>query len=74
MTMARKRRPVLGRDYIICDDGRAQFTAEFLSQRGWCCEAECRFCPYPPEIRYASQRLEEEAQQNSAEVELTHKS
>jgi hypothetical protein len=57
--MPRKRRPVLGRDYIICEDGRAQFTREFLLNRGWCCEADCRFCPFPPEVRNASQQLEE---------------
>jgi hypothetical protein len=55
--MARKRRPVLGIDYIICDDGHAQFTREFLLKRGWCCEAECRFCPFPAEMRSESQRL-----------------
>ena len=22
------------------------FTAEFLAQRGWCCESGCRHCPY----------------------------
>jgi hypothetical protein len=32
--MPKKRRPVLGEDYIICEDGRAQFTAEFLARRG----------------------------------------
>ena len=55
--MRRKRRPVLGVDYVICGDGRAQFTREFLLKRGWCCEAECRFCPFPEEMRTESQRL-----------------
>ena len=44
--MPRKRKPVLGVDYVICEDGRAQFTREYLMQRGSCCEHDCRFCPY----------------------------
>jgi hypothetical protein len=44
--MPRRKRPVLGVDYIIDTNGRAQFTREYLAKRGWCCEADCRFCPY----------------------------
>jgi hypothetical protein len=69
--MPRKRRPVLGRDYIICEDGRAQFTGEFLATRGWCCEADCRFCPFPPEVRYASQRRSEEEDAELVQVGVT---
>jgi uncharacterized protein DUF5522 len=70
--MPKKRRPVLGEDYIICEDGRAQFTAEFLARRGWYCEAECRFCPYPPEVRYASKLAEEEPVADKALVAADH--
>ena len=44
--MPKRKRPVLGIDYIIDGDGRAQFTAEFLLKRGYCCEHECRYCPF----------------------------
>jgi hypothetical protein len=45
--MPRRKRPVLGVDYIMDGNGRAQFTEEYLKQRGTCCEHDCRFCPYP---------------------------
>jgi hypothetical protein len=45
--MPRRKKPVLGVDYIMDDNGRAQFTEEYLKKRGICCEQECRFCPYP---------------------------
>jgi hypothetical protein len=45
--MPRRKRPVLGVDYIIDTDGRAEFTAEFLLKRGFCCEHDCRYCPFP---------------------------
>jgi hypothetical protein len=46
--MARRRQPVLGRDYIVDDRGRAEFTSEFLLSRGYCCELGCRYCPFFP--------------------------
>jgi hypothetical protein len=72
--MRRKRRPVLGRDYIICENGHAEFTREFLAKRGWCCEHDCRFCPFPPEIRYASQRHAAEAELNQPNTLLVQNS
>ena len=44
--MPRRKRPVLGVDYIMDIDGRAQFTREYLVKRGDCCEHDCRYCPY----------------------------
>lgn len=32
-------------DYYL-ERGRMVFTAEFLKQRGSCCESGCRHCPY----------------------------
>jgi hypothetical protein len=47
--MPRRRRPVLGVDYVIDDRGRAEFTSTFLEARGYCCELGCRFCPFMDE-------------------------
>jgi len=44
--MPRKKKPVLGVDYVICEDGHAQFTRDYLIRKGTCCEHACRFCPY----------------------------
>ena len=44
--MPKRKRPVLGVDYIIDTDGKAEFTPEFLLKRGYCCEHDCRFCPF----------------------------
>lgn len=44
--MPRRKRPVLGVDYIIDPDGSAQFTRDFLLKRGDCCEHNCRYCPF----------------------------
>lgn len=46
--MPRRKQPVLGIDYIIDVDGRAEFTADFLLKRGYCCEHACRYCPFVP--------------------------
>lgn len=39
--------PVLieGVDYYL-EEGLMVFTAHFLKQRGYCCENDCRHCPY----------------------------
>ena len=37
-----------GRDYYL-EDGLYVFTAEFLLRRGYCCDSNCRHCPYPKE-------------------------
>ena len=34
-----------GRDYYL-EGGNTVFTADFLRQRGYCCESGCRHCPY----------------------------
>jgi len=34
-----------GVDYYI-EDGLVVFTADFLKRRGYCCENNCRHCPY----------------------------
>jgi len=44
--MPRRKRPVLGIDYIIDTDGRAQFTRQYLLKLGACCGNQCRYCPY----------------------------
>lgn len=44
--MPRRKRPVIGIDYIMDANGRAQFTREYLLRGGRCCEHECKFCPY----------------------------
>jgi hypothetical protein len=44
--MPRRKRPVLGIDYIMDEDGHAQFTREYLLKRGNCCERDCRYCPF----------------------------
>lgn len=43
----RRRKPVLGVDDVIAGDRHAQFTRDYLLQRGSCCEHNCRFCPFP---------------------------
>jgi hypothetical protein len=42
----RRKKPVLGVDYIMDYDGHAQFTREYLIKQGFCCNAGCRYCPY----------------------------
>ena len=34
-----------GKDYYI-ENGLFVFTAEYLLQRGYCCQSGCRHCPY----------------------------
>lgn len=33
--------------YLDPQSGLFVFTAAFLSARGYCCESDCRHCPYP---------------------------
>ena len=42
----RKRRLVLGQDYIIDESGRALYTREYLDSLGECCNAACDNCPW----------------------------
>jgi hypothetical protein len=37
-----------GRDYYF-ENGLMVLTADFLSQRGYCCQNSCRHCPYQNE-------------------------
>jgi hypothetical protein len=47
---ARPQSPlVAGRDYYL-ENGLLVFTAEFLRERGYCCESGCRHCPYSKEV------------------------
>ena len=40
-------RPLIaGKDYTVDALGRWVFTAEFLRERGYCCESGCQNCPY----------------------------
>ncbi len=32
--------------YIDPDTGYQVMTAQYLWQRGWCCNSDCRHCPY----------------------------
>lgn len=34
-----------GRDYVV-EEGLFVFTAEYLLERGHCCQSGCRHCPY----------------------------
>jgi hypothetical protein len=39
-----------GKDYYV-EHGLYVFTAGFLSRRGYCCNSNCRNCPYPKESK-----------------------
>jgi Family of unknown function (DUF5522) len=39
---------VEGEDYYL-EHGLFVFTAKFLLRRGYCCDNNCRHCPYPKE-------------------------
>jgi hypothetical protein len=39
---------VEGKDYYF-EDGLMVLTARFLLNRGFCCNNDCRHCPYPKE-------------------------
>jgi len=41
---------VEGRDYYL-EGNLMVFTAHYLLQRGFCCENDCRHCPYAKEAR-----------------------
>ncbi len=34
-----------GKDFYY-EDGKMVFTADYLFDRGYCCESGCRHCPY----------------------------
>ncbi len=35
-----------GRDFYYDPDGKMVLTADYLFNRGYCCESRCRHCPY----------------------------
>jgi hypothetical protein len=37
-----------GKDYYL-ENGLFVFTASYLLHRGYCCDNNCRHCPYPKE-------------------------
>lgn len=41
-----KQKFVEGVDFYF-DDGLMVLTAHFLKKRGYCCQNDCRHCPYP---------------------------
>jgi hypothetical protein len=45
--MPRRPRLIRGKDYIV-EDGRVEFTREYLLSLGMCCKNECKQCPYRP--------------------------
>jgi len=56
-----KSKLIAGQDYY--SEGAAiVFTASFLLRRGYCCESDCRHCPYgsAPELDPSSSRVKEE--------------
>jgi hypothetical protein len=36
-----------GEDYYINDEGLLVFTEAYHLKRGYCCENNCKHCPYP---------------------------
>ncbi len=38
------------------DTNRTVFTEFFLIERGYCCDSDCRHCPYKGEINYGEKR------------------
>jgi len=38
-----------GVDYYFNDEGYMVFTKAYHLKRGYCCENDCRHCPYPKE-------------------------
>jgi len=45
---------VEGIDYYF-ENGLMVLTAQFLRKRGYCCDNDCRHCPYPKEAKTKSQ-------------------
>lgn len=37
---------ILGEDYYINEQGNWVFTSEYHLKRGYCCNNNCRHCPY----------------------------
>ena len=37
---------VQGEDYYLSEEGYFIFTEEYHLKRGYCCESNCRHCPY----------------------------
>lgn len=35
-----------GKDFYKDEQGRVVFTTDYLIKRGYCCESDCKNCPY----------------------------
>ena len=42
-------RPLIEGEDFLLEEGRLVFTAKYLLERGYCCNAGCRNCPYRAE-------------------------
>jgi hypothetical protein len=62
--MPRKRKMMLGRDYVM-RDGRAYYTSAYLSTIGACCDNQCVGCPWerldPQELARQQNETDEHA-------------
>ena len=38
-------------DYYLSEEGYVVFTEAYHLKRGYCCENNCRHCPYKKEVR-----------------------
>ena len=60
--MPRKRKMLLGRDYVM-RDGRAYYTSAYLATLGACCHNQCTGCPWerldPEEVRQQKEEANE---------------
>lgn len=69
--MARKRKMMLGRDYVM-RDGRAYYTSAYLATLGTCCNNQCTGCPWerldPEEVRRQEAEAGNDANGQVAEV------
>lgn len=52
-------------DYYL-EGSKMVFTADFLRQRGYCCESGCRHCPYGFGPEGLKKRLAEQAAERKA--------
>jgi hypothetical protein len=60
--MPRKRKMLLGRDYVM-RDGRAYYTSAYLATLGTCCHNQCTGCPWervdPEEVQESKEQTRE---------------
>jgi hypothetical protein len=48
-TVSRAESPAVEGEDFYLENGLYVFTAGFLLRRGYCCDNNCRHCPYPKE-------------------------